>query len=421
MRGLLLPFLLAIPLVAQDTSLAEGLERPLLYARVTPSTGDRAQDLLQHPVLVGLGSPLTADGDVTAMLGDLAARTAGPVEIAWTGTIPAPPGPPPAGTVPVDLPLLVFRAELDAEAAARLTELLAAGRIAAPHRRVGSHRTYLLAPVGSGPAGHERPGKQVEVVLSGSDLLVSNHGRALEEVLGAARLHGPALVQDPDYLRLRHRLEAGPGAVEVFADVRQLLRRAPWDLRRLPLPRHALAVLEPKGRRLSASLILDFGGGTSWSAALQPARAGELLGSLRGGGLVLSLAADVPLPRGGRGVGSRTGADRSSGRRGRSLLEVWERAGRALGVGVHVEQKDDLRLLLVGGKDGKAEDPRPGSLLALLRDLEGARHEVVLGMFALSAPARGGGGMRVAGSLEPEGGAEGGRLLRVRALCVTDE
>src|SRR5690606_3608391 len=144
---------------------------------------------------------------------ELFALSTGEAELVLNGLLPRDDAP--------ALPLLIARVRLSDEGRRRIDGALADGAIARPGREIGAHRSHeLIAP------SKRRPGSTFEVVLVGSDLLVTNHGAALEAVLGDGEPAADTLAADPRFAALREQLGGGPGTAFVHLDWRRLRERA---------------------------------------------------------------------------------------------------------------------------------------------------------------------------------------------------
>lgn len=135
------------------------------------------------------------------------------VEFALTGILPR--------RDAADLPLLVFRAKLEDDAAEILRGILADGQLARPARRVSQHDVYELST--GGPTG---PGSIIELALTGADLIVSNHAMSMDQVLDPrTRSEAEVLSANPVYRSLSGQLEVLPGTLVLYADIGRLRHR----------------------------------------------------------------------------------------------------------------------------------------------------------------------------------------------------
>jgi hypothetical protein len=289
-------------LSAQELSLTERLSAPLVHVVVEAGAGGehplaatQARDWLGDLQRLGFG--LTAPGDAASERGPralaldlllhlLGASSAGTgwdqLELAWTG-VRAREGAP-------NQPLLVFRARLAPEAVARLRELLEGGRVAHPLRTIGNRQVFELAvPLLRGP------GSMVELVLVGADLLITNHGPAIDEVLdesGARR----GLAADPAYRSLRQQIGVTTGAIAVFADFARLRRTVAalnegdvdWFLRSsgLAAVHRAMLAVRPAGDAVRTSVLLECDSAPDgWLALVERLPMAELARRVPAGGL----------------------------------------------------------------------------------------------------------------------------------------
>ncbi len=330
------------------------------------------------------------------LLRGLLARATGEIELALLGI--APPLPGGAGAARGNRPLLILRARLSAADAARLREVLAGGEVAVSFRSFqhGTERvaTYQLRDGEAQRAG--RPDFAVEVAVVGDDLLATNDGLAMSEVLGAAHTGAAArrtLAQDERFQELRARLPAPAGSVQLYGDWPRLGRRLQAAFGGMPgfLLEHSglgsakavLAVIEPRGAGLAATALLDFAADSpaetrpatrpearpdarqeldGWLTLLQQKPARALVAELPAGGLGglvlavdpagLARSAGVLGARGMGGILSGLGGQLADGCRHHGMdfeQQVLSRLGR----------RGSMQFLLLAGP---GEDGRPGRL-----------------------------------------------------------
>lgn len=286
----------------------------MLYVSWAPagagSVPGPVQRLLADPAvaqLLGMG-----EGEGTAAFGlieRLLKRASGSVELALLGIVPGAGD----GRLIAGRPLLALRAELDAGDAERLQTLLADARLARPHRSVGGVPTFVLG-------GDERAGELVEAVVVGCDLVVANHGEAIDEVLGGGEAPR-ALAGNERFLALRRELGGAgaqlPGSLLVYGDWRRLGRRLQTaagglgrflvDWSGLGGAEAVMASIQGRGDDLVSTVLLEFGEKQpvdGWLSLVQQAPARSLLADLPPGGIGgIALAVDpdgLSTPRSGR-------------------------------------------------------------------------------------------------------------------------
>lgn len=265
--------------------LVDSIEAPLLYlalggktrgggasgggaagaASASAASSGRAavQRLLADPALDALldeslrdapaATRSSSTGRSLALVRGVLSRCAGEIEVAMTGVVPG-----------IGRPLLVLRAELQPEQAKNLDVALrpqpevsgGGSRLAANHRKIRGQQTYaMLGEDGRLATGI---GRQVELAVVGSDLLVTNDATAMEELLAPQRTTASprALSGNERFVALKQRIAAPAGSLLVYGDWARLGRRL-------------------GGSGLTAQLLLDSGLGSARSvmAALscQPA------------------------------------------------------------------------------------------------------------------------------------------------------
>ncbi|MGE3172969.1 MAG: hypothetical protein AB7O97_10125 [Planctomycetota bacterium] len=221
-----------------EVRLVDRIERPMAYVAIdagargeTGAEVSPLQRILGEPALEALSDDPAAMAAFAFVRGVLA-RATGEVELAVLGVVPSSL----LGRGEAALPLLVVRARLSANDAARMRDVLADEEFARPHRTVHGHPTWSLRhaadranadPANADRAGDSRgAGLEVEVAVVGADLVVANHARGLEEALDARGAVGrDVLARDPRHQQLLAELQPPAGALRVFADWRRLGRR----------------------------------------------------------------------------------------------------------------------------------------------------------------------------------------------------
>jgi hypothetical protein len=317
--------------------LVDAVEAPMLYLALgaapaggEPAVGQRhaVQRLLADPAFDSvLGAIAHADAApaadssstrALALVRSVLSKSSGAIEIALTGVVPA-----------RGQPLLVLRAELQAEESGRLRVAIADGRLAARHRVLGGHQTYAM--LGADDKAAAGAGEQVELAIVGNDLVVANDMSAIEELLEPGRTTAGrrVLATDPRFTRLRERLAVPAGSLVVYGDWPRLAQRlhASGEDEALGLPSFALrwsglgsargvmAALSGDDKGFTGTVLFDFekrsprdsgppphpgrgpGPGSAidgWFAAALSLPATTLLADLPGGGLgSLVLAVDL--------------------------------------------------------------------------------------------------------------------------------
>ncbi|MEM7204068.1 MAG: hypothetical protein AAF628_27650 [Planctomycetota bacterium] len=302
---------LASGLVAQDQAgnepgsrsqlrIARRVASPVLYMGIEPGVPETAvpalgvADLLVDPVVLSAAGLDSATRDVSIgpalrvlrrLVAD-AAAAGGAVEVAITSMLPR-------GEAPA-LPLLVLRVCLDPSLGERLRAQLDRPGFAVLDRKVGRGQVYRLGLANGLAADRESapgPGEVIEVAVTGRELIVSNHRRAIEQLLidvtDEARHERYPLTSQPAYRSLRQQLEIGPGSVLLYADL-TLLR--PWlraamdaethwllDSSGLTAARRVACALRPHEEGIQTSILLDDRGAPDgWLSLAEPVRAVEL-------------------------------------------------------------------------------------------------------------------------------------------------
>ncbi|CAE7803016.1 unnamed protein product [Symbiodinium sp. KB8] len=320
--------------------LVDSIEAPLLYlalggktrgggalgggAAGAASTGRAAvQRLLADPALDALldeslrdepaATRSSSTGRSLALVRGVLSRCAGEIEVAMTGVVPG-----------IGRPLLVLRAELQPEQAKNLDAALrpqpqvsgGGSRLAANHRKIRGQQTYaMLGEDGRLATGI---GRQVELAVVGSDLLVTNDATAMEELLAPQRTTASprALSGNDRFVALKQRIAAPAGSLLVYGD---------WPTENRAAADRSTAA----GTRFTATVLLDFEqdnpnvralrapgrkappfwdspGIDGWLTAALSVKPRQLARDLPGGGLGgLVLAMDLPVvatrsPRGAR-------------------------------------------------------------------------------------------------------------------------
>jgi len=291
-------------LSAQELSLTERLAPPLVHVVVEagpagehPLAETQARDWLGDLERLGFG--MAAPGDVAAdraspstqaldlLLHLLGASSGGigwnKLELAWTGVRKRDGAP--------DQPLLVFHARLAPDAITRLRELLEGGRLAHPLRMIGSRQVFELAvPLLRGP------GSTVELVLVGTDVLITNYGHAIDEVLAEPSARDQGLDADPSYRSLREQIGVTTGAIAVFADLARLRRTlavlndpdVDWFMRSsgLAAVHRVMLAVRPSDDAVRTSVLLECEGAPDgWLALVERLPVSELARRVPAGGL----------------------------------------------------------------------------------------------------------------------------------------
>lgn len=278
--------------------LVDRIEAPLAYVALDAGAGDAGagsalQRLLADPALQEAfgeapapegpeAGQAGADRDALAFARTVLARARGEVEFAWTGTVPGGP------------PLAVLRARLGEVDAERMRTVLGSGEIAAPLRTVQGHAVYQLRH----RSAAERVGHRLEAVVAGLDLIVANHGGAIDEALAVGTSSKRVLAGDPRFVALRERLQAPAGALVVFLDWPRLGSRLATAFDGLPgflvqfsglaEPAAVMAAVAPHEDALRSTVLLSFAARSAvdgWLALAQPTPARTLVGELPVGGV----------------------------------------------------------------------------------------------------------------------------------------
>lgn len=265
----------------------------MLYVSLEPAAsgagaGSSVQRLLADPAIervLGLGQ----DGRSGAfgLVEGLLKRAPGSIELALLGIVPGVGD----GKVIAGRPLLALRAELAAADAERMRGVLRGGEVARAHREVGGVATYVLA-------GSERAGELVEVALVGNDLLVANHGEAIDELLGSETGSRRTLATNSRFLALRQKLHVPAGSLLVYGDWQRLGRRlataagglggflVEWS--GLGGAEAVMATIEPRGDEMVSNVLVDFGQQSAidgWLLLAQSAPWRTLIADLPPGGV----------------------------------------------------------------------------------------------------------------------------------------
>ncbi len=356
---------------ARGLSLARGVPSPLLYLSIQPHGGRhrgvQVRRLLTDPTLsrwLGLGQLAAADrdqaSDTLGLASDLLGRTealGGGMELACTGVAAR------------GIPLLVFRADLGDEVAARLASLLRRPEIATEHREVNGHRTFF-PKLGERARGVP----PIELALVEDQLLVSNDGTTLTALLGGSRrtrAGGVPLARQAAFRSLRARLDVGPGSMVVYADLAQLSSHAwgggrsgtHWLLRWSGLSTTArlACAIQPAAQALRTTVLLDDGGATDgwWHTATQ-VKAHRLVTRLPvvdAGGIVLAVEAERVLGDGT--VAAHAGAGLAALRA--ALTDGCSQLGLEPGAPLFERLGDTLAIALLGGRgSGEQVGADPG-------------------------------------------------------------
>ncbi len=215
------------------------LQNPLLYlSRLGPALVDPLP-LLNDPVLQRLlgqrapGGFAAGRGALLRPLARLLSSKSEDLELALTKMVRAVNG-------ETETPYLIFRCQLLPASAEQVSKVLR-DSLAEPSRKLHGQQVYRL----KGPGSVEERGRrdpQVEVVLVGNNLVVSNDPLALGQAINPHTVAGaPVLSQDARYKDLRKRIGVPKGAVMLYADWRRL------------------------GPRLSIMLQMEFGLPFRWS------------------------------------------------------------------------------------------------------------------------------------------------------------
>ena len=145
------------------------------------------------------------------MLARLLSRQSDDLELALTQMVRAVDG-------DTEMPALIFRCQLVAESAGKVGGVLRA--TLQPSRELHGHQVYgLKAP---GRRGNGGVGSEIEVVLAGRNLVVSNDPVALKKAVNPHTTAGPVLSKNTRYQSLRKRIEVPKGAVMLYANWRLL-------------------------------------------------------------------------------------------------------------------------------------------------------------------------------------------------------
>ncbi|MHC4515756.1 MAG: DUF3352 domain-containing protein, partial [Planctomycetota bacterium] len=186
------------------------LRDPLLYlSRLGPALVDPLP-LLNDPVLQKLLGE-AAPGRFAGGLAKVLSRQSDDLELAAVkGTTAS--------------PSLIFRCQLVTAAAAKLQEALRSG-LAEPSGKLHGQQVYRLKSNSQDPAGRST---EVEVVLAGRNLVVSNDPQALKQAISPqTAAAAPALSQTARYQKLRKQIDVPAGAVMLYANWEPDKRK--WD------------------------------------------------------------------------------------------------------------------------------------------------------------------------------------------------
>lgn len=276
-----------VALPAQQARLVDRIEAPMAYLAFDAGGGGAGalQRLLADPALGEIFRSEGADREALEFARSVLGRAAGEVELALTGIVPE------------GLPLVVLRAQLGAADAAKMRDVLQAGTVARPLRTVAGVQTFALQ--NRLEAGRpESAGQRIEAAVLGTDLVVANHGTAIEEVLTDTAVRRRVLSGDPRFVALREQLRAPDGSLLLFLDWPRFGRRLStavpglsgflWQFSGFAVADAVLAAVTPHGDDLRSTVLLALDGTSrvdGWLALAQPAAARTLLGDLPHGGL----------------------------------------------------------------------------------------------------------------------------------------
>lgn len=231
--------------------IVDGIESPLLYLAIgadrkvdgkkadakagaarRSASRQAVQKLLANPALhtlLGAGTARgSSAGQSLAIVRGVLGKCVGEIEIALTGVVPG-----------YGQPLLVLRAELQEAQAKTLQQALqpsqTGGRqLAANHRVLRGQQTYAM--LGADGELARGPGRQVELAIVGSDLVVTNDGTAMEELLAPPRTAASrrVLSSNERFLDLERRIAAPAGSLVIYGDWARLSQRLRGSTNGLP-------------------------------------------------------------------------------------------------------------------------------------------------------------------------------------------
>lgn len=203
-RPWLLALSLAPALSAQGLELAERVPAPLVHLSVEQTEDDGNADPWDW-----LGDLRTLAGDdetLASLVSVLSATAWEKIELAWTGTLPR--------RGDSHLPLMVFRARMSQASVDRVAEVLRGAAQFQRKRKLAEHQIYAMG--GSG----------LEFALVGSDVVVSNHGGSLDDLLDPRTSRDRALERDEVYRAMRAKLGT-TGTLVLYADLARIRDHAP--------------------------------------------------------------------------------------------------------------------------------------------------------------------------------------------------